>query len=245
MLREALAFPRGREGATRDLVVGGLLVFTSVLVFPALMVAGYLLQVMAVGARGRDRLPTFDSLGRLLLDGLRAVVVVFTYGVFPLVLLVGGVAITAFVAIPEPALVELQQGAFRAAVPMVTHEQLALVGGVAFLLVLAVAVLVLHLPAALVALGTQGRLDAAFQTQALWAVVNTTAYLKGLVLALVVAAVGMAVAVPLSVVLVGFFLQFYVLVVAAFVLGRSVGGAAITAIEPRRERERRAAAGNA
>ena len=107
---------------------------------------------------------------------------------------------------------------------------MALVGTVAAALLLMAVVLWLHLPAALVALGTQGRMGAAFQTGALWAIVGTKQYVVGLVLAALLYVVGTLVATFLTPVLVGFVLLFYVQVTVAYLLGRSVGGAAVTAI---------------
>lgn len=228
MLSEALAFPRNRDGALRDLLIGGLLVLASGLVVPGLLVYGYLLEVMNAGARGHDRPPAFGSWGRLLAGGLRAVVVVVLYGVVPLALPVAGVAATAVAVLPRPAL----EGLLAGSIQQLTHRQLALFGGVGLVLLLAAVVLLLHLPAALVAVGTQGRLAAAFRTDALWSIVNTGAYLKGLFLAAVVWLAGSLVALPLVPVLVGFVVQFYVLVVVAYLLGRAVGGAAVTAIRP-------------
>lgn len=231
MLREALAFARGRDDGIRVLLLGGLFVLTAWLVLPALLVAGYLLSVMDVGARGRDRLPPFGNWQRLLVDGLRATVVTLVYGLGPVVVLVGGVLVTWWLVLPTtgPAIV-LDEGA--GAFQQLPVEALGLVGLVAFVLLLAAVVFWLHLPAALVALGTQGTLGAAFQSDALWTVVNTTAYLKGVVLAGVLFVFGMTVAIPLSAILVGFVLQFYVLVAVAFVMGRAVGGGAVTAIKP-------------
>lgn len=231
MLREALAFARGRDGGIRTLVVGGLFVLTAGLVLPALLVAGYLLSVMDVGARGRDGLPPFGNWRRLLVDGLQTTVVALVYGLAPAVMVVGGVLVTWWLVLPgtDPAVV-LDDG--PGALQQLSVELLGLVGLVASVLLLAAVVFWLHLPAALVALGTQGRLGAAFQSDALWAVVNTNAYLKGVVVAGVVLVFGTAVAIPLSAVLVGFVLQFYVLVAVAFVLGRAVGGGAVTAIQP-------------
>ena len=231
MLREALAFARGRDDGVRVLLLGGLFVLTAWLVLPALLVAGYLLSVMDVGARGRDGLPPFGNWRRLLVDGLRATVVTLVYGLGPAVMVVGGILVTWLLVLPttSPAIL-LDEG--MAAFQQMPVELLGLIGLVAFVLLLAAVVFWLHLPAALVALGTQGRLGAAFQSDALWTVVNTNAYLKGVVLAGILFVLGMAVAIPLSAILVGFVLQFYVLVAVAFVLGRAVGGGAVTAIQP-------------
>lgn len=228
MLREALAFPRNREGATRDLLVGGVLVLTSPLVVPALLLQGYLLQVMDAGARGRDHPPAFGPWGRLIVDGVKAWIVVLVWWVLPTAIFVGGSAVAAVFVLPLSA----TGGVGSVDVAAVTPQLLAVLGAVLLSLGLLWVVLVVHLPAALVALATQGRLRAAFRTGALWAVVSTKQYVAGCLVALVVSVVGSVVATLLIPVLVGLVLSFYVQVVVAYLLGRAVGGAAVTAIRP-------------
>lgn len=228
MLREALAFPRERTGATRDLLLGGALVLTSPLILPGLLVWGYLLRVMDVGARSRDTPPVLGNWERLLTDGLRAAVVVIAWGLLPLVVLVAAsLGWALFVLGPGPDV-----GAPAAVLEMVTPQVAGMVLAVVVPLGLLAFVLWLHVPAALAAVGTQGRLGAAFQTGALWAVVNTRQYLVGIVLAGLVAVLGSLLATLLAPVLVGFVLSFYVQVTAAYLIGRAVGGAAVTAIRP-------------
>lgn len=228
MLREALAFPRERTGATRDLLLGGALVLTSPLIVPGLLVWGYLLRVMDVGARSRGTAPVLGDWERLLADGLRAAVVVFVWGVLPLAVLVAGSLVWALFVLP----LGLDVGDPTAVVGMITPQLWGMLLAVVVPLALLAFVLWLHLPAALAAVGTQGRLRAGFQTGALWAVVNTRQYLVGIVLAALVAAVGSLLATLLAPVLVGFILYFYVQVTASYLVGRAVGGAAVTAIRP-------------
>ena len=228
MLRDAFAFPRNREGATRDLLIGGALVLSAPLVVPALLLVGYLLRVMNAAARGREVPPAFGDWGRLLVDGLAAAVVVVIWGLLPLVVLAGGSVGTA-------VFVRLLRGpptAPQVDIAAATTTQLGFVGAVGLALLLMAVVLWLHLPAAVVALATQGRLRAAFQTGALWSIVGTKQYLVGMVLAVLVFVVGTVLATVLTPVLVGFVLLFHVQVSVAYLLGRSVGGAAVTAIQP-------------
>lgn len=230
MLREALAFPRNREGATRDLLIGGALVLASPLLVPSLLLYGYYLRVMNAAARGRTVPPAFGDWGRLLVDGLKALVVVLAWAVVPTVVLVVGTALAAVFVLPLSPTAGV--GSPGVALGTVDPQLLAVAGAVVLALALLWFVLVVHLPAALVALATQGRLRAAFHTGALWAVVSTKQYLAGCVLALALAAVGGLLATLLSPVLVGLVLYFYVQVVVAYVVGRAVGGAAVTAIRP-------------
>lgn len=228
MLREALAFPHARGGATRDILIGGVLVMLSPLLVPGLLVWGYLLRVMDAGARGHESPPHLTDWERLLTDGLRAVVVVFVWGLLPLVVVAGGTAVVASLVLPVGG----QPTSPSLPVELVTVEQWAIVGAVAFVLLLLALVFWLHLPAALTAVGTQGRLMAGFNTEALWTVVNTRQYVVGVVLAALVAAVGSILATLLTPLLIGFAVQFYVQVVVAYIVGRAVGGAAVTAIRP-------------
>jgi hypothetical protein len=114
----------------------------------------------------------------------------------------------------------------------VTPRLAGLVAAVAVPLLLVALVCWLHLPAALAAVGTQGRLRAGFQPGALWAVVNTRQYVVGIVLTAVVATRGSLGATVLTPLLVGLVVSFYVQVVVAYMVGRAVGGAAVTAIRP-------------
>lgn len=228
MLREALGFPRNREGATRDLIIGGALVLASPVLLPGLLLEGYLLRVMNAGARGRGVPPAFGDWGRLLVDGFKAVVVAVVWGLLPLVVLaVGTVATAVFV-------LSLQGPPLSPSIDptAATMEHVAIVGIVVFALLVLAVVSWLHLPAALVALATQRRLGAAFQTGALWSVVSTKQYLVGCILAAVVLLIGSILAAAFTPVLVGFVLLFYVQVTVAYIVGRSVGGAAVTAIRP-------------
>lgn len=228
MLREALRFPRNREGATRDLLIGGALVLASPILLPGLLLEGYLLRVMNAGARGRRVPPAFGDWGRLLVDGFRAVVVAVVWGLLPLALLVAGTAATAATVLPLRGLPRSPSVNPN----LVTVEQIAVVGVVVFALAVLAVVCWVHLPAALVALATQGRLGAAFQTGALWSIVSTKQYLVGCVLGGVVLVVGSILATVFTPLLVGFVLLFYVQVAVAYIVGRSVGGAAVTAIRP-------------
>jgi uncharacterized Tic20 family protein len=228
MLRQSLGFPRNREGATRDLLIGGALVLSSPLLIPGLLLEGYLLRVMNAGARGRGVPPAFGDWGRLLADGLKAVFVFVVWGLLPLVALATGTALAAVTLLPVQGLPTPSS----VSPDLLTTRAGLLVGVVAAVLALLVVVCWTHLPAAFVALATQGRLKAAFQTGALWSVVATRQYVAGCFLAAIVLVVGSLVALLLSPVLVGLVLLFYVQVIVAYILGRSVGGAAVTAIRP-------------
>lgn len=214
MLREAVALPRNREGATRTLAIGGALVVLSPLVLPAVVLVGYLLRVLDAGARGRSAPPTFEAPGRLFVDGLAGTAVGLVYGAISLLAAAVGPALALAFVLPAGEL----GGA--------TRIELAIAGFAGIVTPLGALVVLVHLPAALTALATQGRLRAGFQLRALWTVVPTGAYLLGVLGALALWIVGTALASALLPVLVGFGALFYVHVAAAALLGRAFGAGA-------------------
>lgn len=228
MLREAVAFPHTRDGSTRDLLLGGVLVLISPLLLPGLLLLGYLLRVMDAAARGRDTAPPLNAWERLLVDGFRGAVVALVWGVLPLLVFVAGSLLWSMFVLP------LRLGPTGGSVDTaaLTPQQLGVTAAVVGALLVFAVVCWLHLPAALVAVGTQGRLGAGFQTGALWTVVNTRQYVGGVLLAAVVGAVGAVLATLLTPILIGLAVQFYVQIVVSYIVGRAVGGAAVTAIRP-------------
>jgi hypothetical protein len=77
-----LAFPFRDEHATNRLLAGVGLLFLSIVVpiVPALIVYGYLLDIMRQAVDGQPAtLPEWTDWGKLLLDGLKALVVGFVY----------------------------------------------------------------------------------------------------------------------------------------------------------------------
>lgn len=168
VLKEALLYPwnDGESGTT--LVGGGVLTLLSPLVVPALLVLGYNLRVVEAVLDGEDHPPRFEGWGGLLVDGIKAAVVLLGYVVAPMAL---GTALLAVLA-----------GAagfrFRGGPPTISGG--LAVGGLAFivaLLLAGLALLVWYLaPAALVHLGRTRRLRAAFALDDLRKLVEADAY---------------------------------------------------------------------
>jgi hypothetical protein len=60
-------------------VIGGVLILLGVFVIPTLAVYGYMMEVMRGAASGETEPPEFDDWGTLIVDGLKAAIVMFVY----------------------------------------------------------------------------------------------------------------------------------------------------------------------
>lgn len=230
MLEDALEYPfRGEDAATRLLVggalpflgiaiylVGLLLVFLLVGIFvlplaivPRVFLWGYLVAVVAAVLAGNEEPPGFDDWKRLGVDGLKAVLVSIGYSL-PLVLFVVALGVVAAVT---GAFAEQANTAAASAVGVL------LVG---FALAAAIYSLLLYylLPAAIVNMVRADDVAAAFHLRTVRDVAFDGDYLVAWLLAAVVLVVGSLVALPLYLVLVGFVVRFYTLVVAAYLVTR-------------------------
>lgn len=227
MLREALDYPTsGDHGSRAVLTGGGLLLLTAVagglgvVLFPLLGVAlvaqlavrGYYVRALrrAVGRPGAEA-PAFDEWGDLLVDGLKAVIVLVGYALPAVVLLVVAVGGQLASAVGSP-------GAALAAVRTLTGFS------VLFLLLYTLAAAYL-LPAAVVNMAYTGQLRDAFRLRTVVGGASTEDYAVGWVISLVVQLVALPVVVLLEFVLVGFLLQFLVGVAVRYIWGRSFGAA--------------------
>lgn len=88
MLTDALNYPRESSDVVLTVLVGGLLTFFSFLLIPWFLVLGYLLRVLDRTADGNDDPPRFDEWGDMLVEGLKAFIITFVYGLLPLVLII-------------------------------------------------------------------------------------------------------------------------------------------------------------
>lgn len=78
-------------------LVGGVLTLLSVLIVPAVLVYGYVVRALRANLEGEPEPPTFGDWGELLVDGVKASVILLAYMLVPLVVMfvtVGG-AVTA------------------------------------------------------------------------------------------------------------------------------------------------------
>lgn len=210
MIEDALAYPRAREDWLGTVVIGTLLMVFAPLIVPGLILQGYLLRVARSAADGDSQPPDFSDWGTLLVDGVKAFVVAFVYGIVPaavvggvVTVLAGGAALSALSGEPATA---AGFGIAIAAFVLLMFPVLILFG---YLTVVAQ----LHF-------AITGDLGAAFRLREVIGIGFDggffVAFLTALLLGLVLSIVGGI----LVVVLVGFLVFFYALVVVFYVYGR-------------------------
>lgn len=224
VLEEALLYPWNDGDSGTTLIGGGILTLLSPLVVPALLVLGYTLRVVETVLDGDDEPPVFEGWSGLLVDGLKAAIVLLVYVVLPLAI---GAAV--LVAVAGAAGVP-----FRGGPP--STGGLAL-GGLAFVLALllaGLALLVWYLaPAALVHLGRTRRLGAAFAFGQVRDLAEASAFGSMWLLSVGVFAANAVVllvlnAAGIGVVLSGF-VSFYAFVAMAFLYARGADAAGFEA----------------
>ncbi|MFC6725874.1 DUF4013 domain-containing protein [Halobium palmae] len=193
MLEDALSYPtKGDSGIARVLIGGGLLMFSWLLV-PGFIAAGYLLRALGAASRGEGP-PPFDDWSGMLVDGLKATVVSFVYGIVPFA--VFGVL---FVVVFGGAGAGGDAGGIVAGIGLL---------GV-FVAIPFVFVVYYVVPAALTNVAREGSMSAAFDFETLKPVLSSGSYLTAVLLTFVVNLVGSAV--------LGFLSAFFVgLIVAPF-----------------------------
>ncbi|WP_224449499.1 DUF4013 domain-containing protein [Haloprofundus salilacus] len=217
MLRESLRYPLRGDDATETLLIGGGLHVVTVFVpfVPLILVLGYLVRVLDEGSDGPTALrdgtpPGFGDLRGLVVDGLKATLVVGLYVVGPIVVLLvtlGGASELSPEALAGTASVAVLIGSTAALLAAL---------GVAYLL-----------PAALVGYARSRRLRAAFDRATLRTTATDARYFVAVVTAagvLSAAAVVSVLGAPRSLPrFVGFFVLFYTEVAAAALVGRVYG----------------------
>lgn len=215
MFEAALRYPTNGEKAFERLLIGGLLVILSVFVIPIFLVYGYLVRSLAAVAAGDEEPPAFDDWEDLFVDGVKAFVVAFVYGIVPAVLLV----------------------AFLVPVSVGTSVDgdgssgfLAGLGVVAFLAAVFVGIAVAYvIMAALSNFAVEGRVGAAFDFGAIGRLATSEPYVVAIVLAIVVqvvvgAAIFAAVLFTLGLALLvlaplGAFINFWTYLVTVYLFG--------------------------
>ena len=214
MIDDALAFPRRDDDWLKTVLIGGAMVLGGFLILPAIVVQGYYLRVLAGET---DNPPTFADWESMLVDGLKSFVVMFVNGAVPMLV---GVMIPAILGtfVLSMGSAAGSNGAAGGLGAFAAVLMLALVA----LLFLAILAGVYLGPAGMALLAREGQIGAAFDWSQLKAVAFTKTYFVGWLLAAVVLVVGGTVAGILSFVLVGFFVSFYINVVAYRILGATV-----------------------
>lgn len=212
MLNESLGYLQRSDEWVKTVLIGGLLTLLGGLVVPAILVLGYLVRVLRATMRGDEQPPEFDEWGDLFVDGAKAFVIAFVYGLIPVVL--GGLLVGV-----------------GAASAMGGDSAGAVVGGIVVLVgslvVLALSLLAAYVvPAATANYAREGSLGAGFDVGELRSTLVDgtyfTAWLTGFVIVVVASVVsGLLNVVPLLGVLVGGFLSFYAVVSAYYLVGNA------------------------
>lgn len=216
MIEASLNYLRESDDALVTTLIGGVLLLASPLLIPAFAVLGYVVRVLRRTADGDDEPPVFDAWGDLLTDGLKAFVVTFVYSLLPLAILSVAVVIGIGAALVDSGDGGLL-GGLAGGVVALALTLVALAASLAGLYVT---------PAAVASVAGSGRVGDGFAVGTLWGVVSKRAYATGWLAAAAIALAGALVIGVLSVVpilgtIAGFFVQFYALVAAAAIIGRT------------------------
>jgi len=95
---DAITYPMESDDWITTILIGGVLLFLSVVIVPIFLVFGYQIRVIRALLDGEREPPTFDEWGELFADGLKAFVVYLIYGLVPLIVFavtVGGAILAA------------------------------------------------------------------------------------------------------------------------------------------------------
>jgi len=255
MFGDALSTPAKTSDSAVTLFIGGVLTLLAVLgplaavaalsvsplalvllplaLLPILVLRGYYVAVTAGGANRDPGAPSIVRWGKLVSDGVKSVLVSLGY-LLPAVLLVA-LVLGALVALVPPEVAD--PGTSPAAVESSTSDARALgvlaVTVLGSLLLIGYALLYAYVrPAALAVFAVSGSLRDAFRLGRVRSVAGTGDYAVGWLLAGLVLVVGGLFALPLSVLLVGFFLLFYVQVVAHSLYGRAASDVLVPGAGP-------------
>lgn len=220
-LKTALWYPwnDGESGTT--LVAGGILTLLSPLVIPGFFVLGYLLRVVEAALDGTADPPEFEDWRALLVDGIKATVVLLAYLVVP-------------IAVAAVLLAVIAGGAgFRFPGGLLTLTSALAVGGIVLVVALLLAgllVLVAYLaPAALVHLARTRRLGAAFDVDDVRELARADPYGSAWLLAVAIFAANAVVLLVLDAASVGVilsgFLSFYAFAAMSYLYAQGAGAA--------------------
>jgi hypothetical protein len=221
MFNESINYLRKSDELYKTVFIGGILTLLGFLLVPTFTVVGYVVRVLRRTSRGDEEPPVFtdvDDAIEMTVEGFKGFVVAFVYSLVPLVVagvLVGGsiVSLIAGGGGNSGGLVGLGLGG------------LLLGGLVALVLGLAAAYVI---PAALANFADAGSIGAGFDFDVLRPVLTSSTYARGWLVGLAVVIVGGILLSVLSIVpllgtVLGVFVQFYFLVAAYYVIGRTWG----------------------
>ena len=218
MISASLDYLRDGDDALVTVLIGGVLLLTSPLVVPSILVLGYVSRVLRLTGDGDDEPPVFEEWGDLLVEGAKGFVVTLVYSLLPLAVF------TAAVVFGVGAAVVGSGGGGGSLLGGLIGGALAVLLA---LVALAVSLTGLYVtPAALAAVADSGRIGDGFAVGTLWTAVSKRAYAIGWLTAAAIVlagalAIGVLSVVPVLGTIAGFFVQFYALVAAAAVVGRT------------------------
>ncbi|WP_144900828.1 DUF4013 domain-containing protein [Halobellus captivus] len=219
MIQQSLQYLRNDEDKwVTTVLIGGILSLLSALVIPTFLVLGYLVRVVRGTMYDDDRPPVFDEWGEMLVDGVKAFVVVFVYGLVP--------AIVATVVIGGGILSFAVGGGTESSSLLGLGMIGVLVGG---LLAFVLSVLAAYvIPAAIAAFAETDRLGAAFSLRELRPVLGSgtyaTAWLSGVAILFAAGIIaGLLNVIPFVGMIAGGFLGFYAAVAAYYLIGHAWG----------------------
>jgi hypothetical protein len=231
MLPQALGAPARSHDAVGTLLIGGTLLLFSVLfpliwlfalvvspvwiilaplaVFPPLLTLGYDLRVLEAGLREEPATPPFLDWSELVRDGIRSILLGVVY-LLPALVVVG--AASGIVATLQTGQLPVSELVTDVATGVST-------AGAGTFLALYVGVFLYVRPATLAIFAATGRMRAALSPRRVFRVATSADYALGWAVAAAVLFVGLLIATPLGLLLVGFLLAFYVRAVAYYVYG--------------------------
>ncbi len=214
MISESLDYLRKSDDWVSTFIIGGIVTLFSFLLLPAIWATGYLMRVLRATMHGEEEsVPTFSDWGDLTIDGLKAVVIAFIYGLIPAI--IGGIVMT---------LGGFGLAASNSSAGAIAGGLVILVGG---LLTLVLGLIAWYLiPAALMNYADKGTFGAGFAFDDIRPMLSNGTYATGWLYALglfIVAGIvtGVLNFIPFLGIIVGAFVVFYAAVAAYYIYGRT------------------------
>lgn len=198
MIEDGFSYPLRGEWIGR-VIIGGILGFFSFLILPAIILYGYLVDVLRKTAKGGNEPPEFDDWGEMIKDGFVGIVISFVYSIVPF-LIVFGIS-TVFLG-------------GGAAIGGDGGGALAGIGLLSVLLVIPLLFVIYYtVPAAITAYATEGKIGAAFSISTLKPILLSGSYFVAVLAPILVGVVIWIATSILAVTVVGLllvpFIQFY------------------------------------
>lgn len=190
-----LKYPMKDDQWLKKILIGGLLIVGSFLVIPVFFLLGYLLRTLEEGLRESRRVPDFDEWDTMFVRGLAGMGICIGYPLLSLPFFLVG---------------DLLPGAAGALFQ--------------FLGLMAVVVGVYLIPAGLANYARYKDFWAGFDTDFVFRLAREGSYFQTWLVAALVGIVGGFLSNLLTVILVGFFLQFYVNVIIFYLFGQGIAG---------------------